>query len=169
MATAVRDNRKGWFMTDDDFGVDQSNLIERLRTAIEEVDPATVLDLLREHAFTVFELRDEEGEEDDAAATLTAEVDDFEAVVAFTSDELAADFAQNIPEVFEGESEEVPGFHIDGESLLFELPEGFGLLLNPESDGTLILTPDLVASLVAVSDALEDDDESGLDDQEDEE
>lgn len=157
MATAVLVPDKGWTMTDDNSEGTES-IVNRLLTAIEENDAVSACELIVNGEFTLFELIDEDDEE--GQATMTADVEDYQALVAFTNEELAAEFAGAMPDFFSDE-EEVPAFLIDGGSLLNQLPEGFGILLNPETEETVILPPDFIERIRLQLDPedLEDSDE----------
>lgn len=102
-----------------------------LGAAIEDEDSDTVLRLIRGGEFTLFEIEEESDDEESAA--MTAECDGRMMLVAFSSREAATTFANVMSEEFG--DEEITGLDIDGENLLVNLPEGLGILLDPESDG----------------------------------
>ena len=114
--------------------------------AIEQGDAARVAKMMVPQSFTLLEVADDTSEDEYAA--LTAEVDDYPVRVAFTSDDYAGEFAGAMPDLFEGE-EDIPGFVVEGSNLLAHLPEGFGVLLNPETENCHILPPELVDEVAA--------------------
>lgn len=115
-----------------------------LFAAIEADDVARIAALFPTQSFTLFDVTEETEEaSDDETAALTAEVEDFPVVVAFTSETHAGEFAGAMPDLFETDAD-VPAFIMDGGNLLAHLPEGFGVLLNPETDDCYVLPPDLV-------------------------
>jgi hypothetical protein len=122
--------------------------VEIARTAGQLLIDAAVADdagevarLLNQVDFTMAEDCDESDGDDKAA--LVVEVDDFPAMVAFTSDEHAQTFADTDPDLLDADGT-MPAFVVSGTDLIANLPEDFGLLLNPESDECAVLTPDLM-------------------------
>ena len=114
--------------------------------AIEQGDAARVAQMMVPQSFTLLEVADDTSEDEYAA--LTAEVDDYPLLVAFTSDDCAGEFAGAMPDLFEGDGD-VPGFVVVGANLLTHLPDGFGVLLNPETENCCILPPELVDDVAA--------------------
>lgn len=112
-----------------------------LFAAIEASDAARIADVIVSQFFTLFDVTDDSTEDEFGA--LTAEMEDVPVLVAFTSEGHAADFAGAMPDLFEADGA-VPGFIVDGGTLLTHLPEEFGVLLNPETDDCYFLPPDLV-------------------------
>lgn len=110
-----------------------------LLTAISQRDAAAV----RQHAlpqeFIMIDLTGDDEDEEEVGA-LTAEIDNFEALVIFTTEDAAHHFVEARPELFE-DCDDVTGHVVQGESLLEFLPESFGLLVNPESDDTQVVDP----------------------------
>ena len=120
-----------------------------LFAAIEADDVARIAASFLTQSFTLFDVTEETAEaSDDETAALTAEVEDFPVLVAFTSESHASDFAGAMPDLFETDAD-VPAFIMHGGNLLAHLPEGFGILLNPESDDCYVLPPDMVDALAA--------------------
>ena len=62
--------------------------------------------------------------------------------MAFTTQEFAVEFVTGQPDLF-GEEESVDGVTVEGTMLLESLPEGFGLLIDPESEIASIIDPSL--------------------------
>jgi hypothetical protein len=117
-----------------------------LSQALERGDPAEIARFILKQDFTLLESI-EHSDEDGKAAQMV-EVDDFPAMLAFTSEDRAAQFAGAAPEMVElDEDGNVLGLVVGGESLLEHLPEGCGVLLDPESDETAVLPPTLVEQI----------------------
>lgn len=90
---------------------------------------------------------EDEAEEDDSYGALTAEIDGFEALVVFTSEEIAGTFVREQEDIF-GEGEEVEGIVVEGDALLEYLPEGFGMLIDPELDDASVIDPALAVEVL---------------------
>jgi hypothetical protein len=120
-----------------------------LAAAVDERDIKRLTEFFRKGEFFMIELGEES--DDDGRAMLTAEVDEFEALVAFTTLENTEHFTSEMTELFD-ESEDVSGLTVDGTGLLAHIPEGFGLLIDPETDTSCILTPKLLGQLVSALD-----------------
>ncbi len=108
--------------------------------AISRRDMSQVRSLILAAEFFVISVADDESDEELAA--MTAEIGDFEVLVAFTSEKSAGHFVHQRSELF-GEEESVDGVMINGALLLEYLPKGLGLLLDPESDGATMIDPSL--------------------------
>jgi hypothetical protein len=108
--------------------------------AISRRDVSQVRSLILAAEFFVISVADDESDEELAA--MTAEIGDFEVLVAFTSEKSAGHFVHQRSELF-GEEESVDGVMINGALLLEYLPKGLGLLLDPESDGATMIDPSL--------------------------
>ncbi len=114
----------------------------------ENIDGLRSLLLSRE--FVLISVSDEgEGDAEDAYGALTAEIDaGYEALVVFTSEEIAGQFVNQQEDLFE-DGEEVEGIVVEGDALLEYLPEGFGMLIDPEVEkSTCIVNPVLAAKLL---------------------
>lgn len=105
---------------------------------------AEVARLLPQVEFTVAEAPDDS--DDDGKAALLVEVDDVPAMVAFTSNEHAQAFAESGCVQLD-DDDSMPAFVVSGEDLLADLPEAFGLLLNPESEDCIVLTPEQIGQI----------------------
>lgn len=86
-------------------------------------------------------------DDDDSVGALTAELGDFEVLVAFTSEHNAGVFVREMSDLFEHE-EEVDGVVVDGDAVLEYLPEGYGILLDPEIESVSLIDPTLAAELL---------------------
>ncbi|QDT07012.1 hypothetical protein K227x_54360 [Rubripirellula lacrimiformis] len=93
----------------------------------------------------------DEGGDDEAYGALTAEIEDFEALVVFTSEEIAGEFVNQQEDLF-GEGEEVEGIVVEGNALLEYLPEGYGMLFDPEFEDASVVDPALAAEVLAGGD-----------------
>jgi len=113
--------------------------------AIAERDASQVRSLISESDFFVISVSDQDGEDDEVAA-MTAEIGEFEALVAFTSEKAATTFVTEREDLF-GDEEGVDGVLVEGTMLLEYLPEGFGLLLDPESEEASIIDPSLASEI----------------------
>lgn len=116
--------------------------------AIANRDASQVRSLMLETDFFVISLSSEDEPEDgDQVAAMTAEIGDFEALVAFTTKESAVAFVTDQPDLF-GDEESVDGVTVEGAMLLESLPEKFGLLLDPESEIASVIDPSFADELV---------------------
>lgn len=84
-----------------------------------------------------------EGEEVVSSA-LTAEMDDYVALIAFTSSELVENFCDE-SELFEPDSS-IPCLIVTGAEITEWLPNEMGILFNPESDDAFVFSPDVFQS-----------------------
>lgn len=117
-----------------------------LMAALEGGNPQEIIRAMLKHDFTLIRDGDEDMSEDDFGG-LILEVEGFPALVAFTSAECAGNYVATEPELI-GEDGTVPGFVVEGKSILDNLPEGYGLLLNPETDEQChVLSPDFIEEL----------------------
>lgn len=117
-----------------------------LQAAIERRSAVDIARCVLAQEFTLIE-DDEEGMSDDAVGAMILEVDGFPALLAFTSEECAGNYVDTTPDLV-GPDGTVPGFVVEGENLLTYLPEGYGLILNPETDDECqVLPPDLAAEV----------------------
>jgi excinuclease UvrABC helicase subunit UvrB len=88
-------------------------------------------------------------EDEEGSGALTAEIDGEDALVVFTNETLAGQFVKEQEDLFE-DSEEVEGLVVDGEALLEYLPEGFGMLIDPEVEESAMIEPELAAQVVSI-------------------
>lgn len=79
--------------------------------------------------------------EDGSFHVVLVEVDDTTAVVAFTQDQYASEFLNDVQEELP-EAEEFPAVVLDGNTLLDGLPEECGLLVNPGMETECYLSPE---------------------------
>ena len=89
-----------------------------------------------------------ENEEENVGA-LTAELEDVEVLIAFTSEDNAKAFVDEMDDLF-AEDESVDGILVDGSAMLEYMPDGYGLLLDPELEPCSLMKPDVTASVLAL-------------------
>ncbi len=118
----------------------------KLIAAINERDASQVRSLILGREFVMISISGDD-EDDDNVGALTAELGDFEVLVVFTSEQNAGVFVREMGELFENE-EEVDGVFVEGNAVLEYLPEGFGMLLNPEIESAIVIDPTLAAEIL---------------------
>ncbi|MGI8980624.1 MAG: hypothetical protein ACR2FY_15455 [Pirellulaceae bacterium] len=119
---------------------------DNLHAAIAGGDSAEIARYMLAQDFTLVEEYDDEVLEENVGAMIL-EVDGFPALVAFTSEECAGNFVDTTPDLV-GSSGTMPGFVVGGDSVFEYLPEGYGLILNPETEVEChVLPPDLAAQI----------------------
>ncbi|GAA4459288.1 MULTISPECIES: SseB family protein [Novipirellula] len=123
--------------------------IQALDAAIAERNAKEIRSILLGLDFVLINIDDEdEGDGDEESmGALTAEIEDADVLVAFSSEENAGLFVGEMGDLF-SEEDEVQGFVVDGETLLEFLPEGFGLLINPETEYKQIIDPELATEIL---------------------
>jgi hypothetical protein len=126
---------------------------DALMTTIVDRDAAAIRRQIIQREFILINVSDGEDDDDDGEemGALTAEIDDFDVLVVFTSEEHAGRFVEGMGELFE-EEDEVTGFVVDGNALLEYLPESYGLLINAESDGAQVIDPLLLGEVLGITD-----------------
>lgn len=120
---------------------------EHLLEAVDQRDAVAIRSMLKESSFVVISIVSGDQTDEDEISTLRAEVGDFEALVAFTSEDKASVFVQEMEDLFE-EDDEVEGMFVDGDAMMDLLADGLGLLLNPEDESAAVIDPEL-AKLIA--------------------
>ena len=108
--------------------------------AIAQSNAAEIARFLAQEEFTLVE---EVSQEDGSKGAMIAEFDDFPVLVAFTSNDHAAEFAGGNPDLLAHDGS-LPAFVVGGTDLLRYLPDGFGVVFNPESAEENVIPPDLV-------------------------
>jgi hypothetical protein len=108
--------------------------------AIAQANAAEVARFLSQADFTLIEGA---VNDDGSKGAVTGEVNDFPVLVAFTSNDYAAQFAGANDDLLD-ENGDLPAFVVGGSDLLRYLPEGFGIVFNPESDNEKVIAPKLV-------------------------
>lgn len=118
-------------------------LESKLAEAVDQRDAVLVRQLIDGAEFVLLTLPDDEDDEEEGANVFSTDVDGMELLVAFTNEQAAGDFVHSMDDLFD-EGEEIEGYVLDGDALLKYMPPEYGLLLNPESDESLIIDLDLV-------------------------
>lgn len=119
----------------------------QLIDAVAERDAEKVRSLILAGNFVLISVSDSEDEDDEEnVGALTAEVGDFDVLVAFSSEQNAGTFVGQMGDLFEDE-EEVEGVVVEGDAMLEYLPEGFGVLLDPETESACVIEPTLAAEI----------------------
>lgn len=113
-----------------------------LSEAITSRDAAAVVRLIRARDFML--VKNEAESDSEGTAAMTAEVDDEPMLVAFSGEKQATEFADSM--VDEMGEEGFNAFLVSGESLLEYLPQGFGILLDPETDQCCIIDVELLTT-----------------------
>ena len=121
---------------------------EQLLEAVADRDASALRSMLAEGTFVVISIISGDETDEDEISTLRAEVGDFEALVAFTSETKASVFVQEMEDLFE-ENDEVEGMFVDGDALVDLLADGLGLLLNPEDESAAVIDPELAKQIAA--------------------
>jgi len=119
---------------------------EDVAAALEEEDAAAIAKWLAARDFTLIDegLHDANG----GTAALVLDIEGSPVVVAFTSQKHAGIYAHEQPELF-ADPENIRGFVVEGRNVILNLPEGGGVLINPESDEERYLPPELVMKIRA--------------------
>ena len=117
-----------------------------LIAAINERDASQLRSLMLAREFVMISISGDE-DDNDSVGALKAELGDFEVLVVFTSEQNAGVFVREMGELFENE-EEVDGVVVEGDAVLEYLPEGFGMLLNPEIESASLIDPMLAAEIL---------------------
>lgn len=116
-------------------------------TATRDVDSLRKVILAGEFVLISVSSGEDGDDDDDGYGALTAEIDGFEALVVFSSETLAGEFVNGQEDLFE-DGEEVEGIVVEGDALLEYLPDGFGMLVDPEFDDASVIDPPLAKSIL---------------------
>lgn len=122
------------------------SLENQLADAIQERDAVLVRRLMEQAEFVLLTVNSDEtgeDEDEDGPHVMSKEVDGMELVVAFTNDQAAGDFVHSASDLYQND-EDVQGYVLDGDALLQYMPPEYGLLLNPESDPSMIIDGELL-------------------------
>lgn len=87
--------------------------------------------------------------DDDTVGALTAELEEVEVLVAFTTEANAKIFVDAMADFFE-EDESIDGILVDGAAMLDYMPEGYGLLLDAELEINTLMAPNVTAEVLAL-------------------
>ena len=118
-----------------------------LIAAINDRDADQLRSLILAREFVMISVSGNEDDDDNSVGALTAELGDFEVLVVFTSEQNAGVFVREMSDLFENE-EEVDGVVVDGDAVLEYLPEGYGILLDPEIEDVSLIDPTLAAEIL---------------------
>ena len=118
-------------------------LESKLTEAVDQRDALLVRQLIDGAEFVLLTLPDDADDDEEGANVFSTDIDGMELLVAFTNEHAAGDFVNSMEDLFE-EGEEVEGYVLDGDALLQYMPPEYGLLLNPESDESLVIDLDLI-------------------------
>lgn len=117
--------------------------------AIADRDATAIRKAMTCAEFVLISMSDGSEEDEEGSGALTAEIDGEDALVVFTTEALAGQFVKEQEDLFE-DSEEVEGLVVEGEALLEYLPEGFGMLIDPEVEESAMIEPELAAKVVSI-------------------
>lgn len=116
--------------------------------ALANDDQTEITRLFPDQEFILLEVEEESKSDEDSDAdqvtAMIAEVEDFSALIVFTSTGLVETFADQT-DLFEGEND-IPSFIMTGRELLEMLPEETGILFNPESEECFVMSPTVFQS-----------------------
>lgn len=87
--------------------------------------------------------------EEESVGALTAELEEVDVLIAFTTEENAKAFVDVMDDLFAAD-ESVDGILVNGSAMLEYMPDGYGLLLDPEIEPCSLLSPDVTASVLAL-------------------
>lgn len=121
-----------------------------IHDAITDRDAGQLRALILGGEFVLLSTTKCEEDEDGNIGAITAEIEDIEVLVVFSSEQTAGHFVHESGDLFQ-EDEEVDGILVEGDALLDYLPEGYGILLDPESDSAIVIEPALIAEVQAIS------------------
>ncbi|QDV65753.1 MULTISPECIES: SseB family protein [Crateriforma] len=111
--------------------------------AIADSDVQRIQSILSGTEFILISVEDpDEPEDSEEIGALTAELEDQDVLVVFSSESHAEQFVNAQADVFE-DIEEVQGFTVGGELLMDYLPDDYGILINPETDDVQLIDADI--------------------------
>jgi hypothetical protein len=115
----------------------------RFLNALAEDNQEEITRLFPDLEFVLIEV-EEEGEEgsepdEERVTAMIAEVEDFSALILFTSPKLVEGFADQT-DLFVDE-DDIPSFVMTGRQIMDLLPDNTGLLFNPESEDCFVMSP----------------------------
>jgi hypothetical protein len=125
------------------FGKSKPSSAGNLFGAIDRGTAAEIAGALAQQDFTLIEMTNDE---DGSKGAFTGEFEDYPVLVAFTSQDHAADFAGANEDLLDANGE-MPAFVVRGKDLLRYLPDGMGVVFNPESAEEKVIPPQLVGQI----------------------
>ena len=129
-------------MSDSNFPPDSE-----LHSAVSAGDLDKLRETILKREFVLLSTSKNEDDEDENVGALTAEIGQFEVLVAFTSESNAEVFVREMSDLF-SEDESVDGVVVEGQAMLDYLPEGYGLLIDPELDQTSVMDPQMTSAIM---------------------
>ena len=126
-----------------------TNSHAKFHDAVSERDPIQLRSVILANEFVLLSTATGEEDEDENVGAITAEIGEIEALVVFSSEQAAGHFVHESNDLF-GEDEEVDGIVVEGAALLDYLPDGFGILLDAESDEAIVVEPNLMRQVKAI-------------------
>ena len=127
-----------------------SDIPSPIHDAVTQQDAIQLRALIVGSEFVLLSTTKSEQDEDGNIGAITAEIGDIEVLVVFSNEQTAGHFVHESGDLFE-EDEEVDGIVIEGNALLDYLPDGFGILLDPDSDEAIVIEPAFIAEVKALS------------------
>jgi hypothetical protein len=117
------------------------NSLNELVEAVSREDQSSIRSWFLAREFFLIVLA---GEDDESYSALIVEGDDFASIVVFLEQDRAEAFIEAIEDQLEGEQIEL--LQVDGETLLDPLTTDIGIVVNPEEEDMVIVTPDLLGA-----------------------
>lgn len=121
------------------FGLKKRRSDGGLCEAVTNGDPSAIAQLIHQQQFTLIE---ESSSSFGGRTPLSVDMDGWPALVAFTSPDNVGKFAGRVPELL-GADGRLPTYAVGGTDFLRQLPDGFGVLLNPETNECAVIPPAL--------------------------
>jgi hypothetical protein len=125
-----------------------NNSLNELVEAVSREDQSSVRSWFLAHEFYLIVLS---GDDEEAYSALIVEGDDFASIVVFMDQDRAEAFVETIEEQLQGEQIEL--LLVDGETLLDPLTTDIGIVVNPEEEDMVVVTPSLLGAEAQADDA----------------
>jgi|GEM_PF-3100569 hypothetical protein len=121
-----------------------TSLCETIHEAVADNDLPLLYSLVTKNEFILLSSsKDEQGRHDGA---FIVEIDDMEALLVFTENDIAKQFVEGANASAE-DPEEIDGIYIEGPALIDYLPSDYAIMLDADCDNTLIIEPGIIRSL----------------------
>lgn len=114
-----------------------------LHEAVSERDAGSLIARILEREFVLLSTSRSDEVDDGNIGAITALLDDMEVLVVFSDEREAGNFVQENGDAFESD-EDVDGVVVDGDALLDYLPDGYGMMLDPDSETAIVIEPGLL-------------------------
>ena len=121
-----------------------STLNESIQQAVADREVNQLLSLIKDNEFIL--ISNSEDDEGQNFGAFVAEIEDMEALLVFSTNEVAKSFVDDADTMIAAD-DEIDGIIIEGEALLQYLPKDYGILLDAESDDALIIEPELIKAV----------------------